>query len=74
MTRQEERLRRNILSIVGRDEHTGVTLTTQLRTLDPNVFEGAARRMILRLIDRGEVSLSINRRLVLGPFNPELVV
>jgi hypothetical protein len=63
MTKQEKKLEKRILALVKANEGTTVKIVSDLRTKDPSISESAARRMVWRLVDRGQLSLTQSRRL-----------
>ena len=66
MTAQENQLRKRILHFVRTEGGTTAQLVSKLRMKDPDVSEAAARRMVWRLVDRGQLSLTQNRTLMMN--------
>lgn len=66
MTEKEKRLEKRILKLVRDDAGTTVKLVSKLRTDNPTISESLARRMVWRLVDRGELFLTQDRTLAIA--------
>ena len=65
MTKEEKILRRRVVSAIGAGVCATPEVVQLVRRDDPTIGEGKARRMVWRLLDRGEIELTADRKLAL---------
>jgi hypothetical protein len=63
MTLPEKALERKIMTIVKKDSGTTIKVVSNLRRDDSSISESVARQMVWRLIDRGQLALTADRKL-----------